>query len=150
MGSSFLPFALSIGVGSISCQLDRAQSYLRASQLRSCPHQIGLCLCEWETDGCRLMWKGTAPAYVSGRLMVDDWCGRAQPIVGSTIARKMGLGSVQRPAEEYEQKRIGKMRSSLASASSCNLDSCPDFPQWWTVTWKRRGNKFCPPRVVWG
>lgn len=91
------------------CQHDTAQSHPRkAFQWHDSLGQIVRCLCPWEF------------------ILIVSWCKKAQPTKGSSIPYALALGYIMKPSHKI----------SLVSASTSCSRSCPDFSQWWTVTWK--------------
>lgn len=92
-------------------------------QLRSNLHQVDL---------QRIVW-------------ITNWCWRAQPTVGSTIYRKVGLGRVETLTTQISVEEPASSIPPCLCFSSC-LGSCPDFPQWRSTICKSK-MKHTPPHT---
>lgn len=90
-------------------------------QLRSNLHQVDL---------QRIVW-------------ITNWCWRAQPTVGSTIYRQVGLGRAETLTTQISVEEPASSIPPCLCFSSC-LGSCPDFPQWRSTTCKSK-MKHTPP-----
>lgn len=93
-------------------------------QLRSNLHQVDL---------QRIVW-------------LANWWRRAQPSVGSTIYRQVGLRHAETLATQVSVEEPASSNPPCLCFSSC-LGSCPDFPQWRSATCKSK-MKYAPPPLA--
>ena len=84
----------------------------REPQLRNCLYWIGLCTCPWVI------------------FSIADWCGRAQPTVGSSRPRQMGLGSIRKITGCLPGSGPGHNSPPWCLLQFLPVSACPGFCQW--------------------
>lgn len=80
-------------------------------------------------------------SVLGGIFSTDDWCGRAQPTVGSATPGKVVPACIRKQAEQaLESKPVHNMSSWLL-LQFLPPGSCLEFPLWWTMI------EMCKPKT---